>query len=112
MKTLGLVIVLLLFAFPCHAEDITFAWDASPDPVDGYRLYYSKQSGVYEYGPSSPNMLWEGTGLTATVTVTKCGQHYFVATAYCFDDNAVEFESGPSNEESHVVKPHVNNLRK
>ena len=61
------------------------------------------------YGPESPDLIWQGVMTTVTVTLTECGKHYFVVTAF----DACDQESGPSNEIDHVVKPHSpKNLRK
>ena len=92
----------LLMTATALAADVTLTWDANEEPVAGYRIYCSKQSGVYLYGTDSPNKLWEGVQTISTVTVTKCGRHYFVATAF----DACDQESGPSNEVDVVIKPH------
>ena len=106
----SIIVFVLLFAIlssiPCFAADVTLAWDANAEPVDGYRVYCSKQSMGYTFGVDSPDMVWEGTGTTATVSIDACGRHYFVATAFCVDDLMAEHESTPSNEVNAVVKPH------
>lgn len=35
------LLLILLLSAKAYAEDITLAWDPSPDPVTGYRIYYS-----------------------------------------------------------------------
>ena len=36
-----LLFIIILYGSVASAEEVTLAWDASPDPVTGYRIYYS-----------------------------------------------------------------------
>ena len=38
------IVTALLYAADCHAATVTLAWDASPEPVDGYIVFYGEQS--------------------------------------------------------------------
>ena len=69
---------------PRLAQNITMAWDASPDSaVTGYNLYYGTTSGVYA------GKLDVGNVLTTTVNITPRGVlYYFAAAAY--DANGIE----------------------
>lgn len=97
------VVALLLIVVPIvYAGEVSFVWDANEEPVLGYRIYCSKQSGTYTYGPGSPDLIWQGVTTMATVNVDACGRHYFVCTAF----DACDQESGPSNEKDTVIKPH------
>jgi hypothetical protein len=102
MKPL-LVLCLLLIAIPAMAQQqLTFAWDLSPDDsllgAGGYHLYQSKTSGTYAGAPVATAM----PGIsTVTITATALGRHYWVATAF-FEDGT---ESDYSNEVTAVIKP-------
>ena len=69
---------------PRLAQNITMAWDASPDSaVTGYNLYYGTTAGVYA------GKLDVGNVLTTTVNITPRGVlYYFAAAAY--DANGIE----------------------
>ena len=69
---------------PKLAQNITMAWDASPDSaVTGYNLYYGTTAGVYA------GKLDVGNVLTTTVNITPRGVlYYFAAAAY--DANGIE----------------------
>ena len=69
---------------PKLAQNITMAWDASPDSaVTGYNLYYGTTAGVYA------GKLDVGNVLTTTVNITPRGVlYYFAASAY--DANGIE----------------------
>lgn len=78
---------------------LSLAWDASPDPdVQGYRIYYGRESGVYS---NSANV---GNSLKATVTGLEEGVlYYFACVAY----DATGAESVFSNEASGVTSFYV-----
>lgn len=98
-----IVLCLLLLAAPAMAQQqLTFAWDLSPDDsllgAGGYRLYQSKTRGVY----SAPPVATVAAGVsTVTITATALGRHYWVATSFAEDGT----ESAYSNEVSTVIKP-------
>jgi hypothetical protein len=102
MKPL-LALCLLLLAAPAMAQQqITFAWDLSPDDsllgAGGYRLYQSKTSGVY----SAPPVATVAPGVSAvTIPATALGRYYWVVTAFAEDTT----ESDYSNEVTTVIKP-------
>ena len=102
MKPL-LALCLFLLAAPAMAQQITFAWDLSPDDSllgagGGYRLYQSKTSGAY----SAPPVATVLPGIsTVSIAVNALGRHYWVATAFAEDGT----ESDYSNEVSTVIKP-------
>ena len=98
-----IALCLILLAAPAMAQQITFAWDLSPDDsmlgaTGGYRLYQSKTRGVY----SAPPVATVAAGVsTVSITVNALGRHYWVATAFAEDGT----ESDYSNEVSTVIKP-------
>jgi len=82
-------------------EIATFQWDSNTEPdLAGYRIYISDQSGVYNYGPTSPDLLVTvpaGSGIGGVeeiIVAIPDGTYWFVATA--FDTEGLE--SDPSNE--------------
>ena len=99
-----LVICLVLFVPFAFAVDITLEWDASIDApyIDGYRVYKTEVQGEYitvTDNPTENSMIWEGTGLTAAITVPD-GEYrcWFVVTAYN------RLESDYSNEAKYSTK--------
>lgn len=91
MKTfLGLLIGLLL---ACRAEAVTVVatWNASVDPVDGYRLYYGTSMG------SEIAQIDVGPSTTGTVVGLFSGSLYFFHVRAYRLDGAI---SVPSNEVS------------
>ncbi len=87
----------LLAAADCRAGSITLAWNASPEPVTGYTVFYGGQSVLtYPSGAASANA---GKVLQYTVSGLTTGQrYYFAVKAY----NA-SGQSGYSNEVSGIV---------
>src|SRR5687767_256755 len=88
---------LLLVPISAFAGRVTLAWDPSPDPVSGYRVYYG----------TLPNPRLTGTAVTfgnqttATILNLSTGvSYYFVVTAY-----SAGGESVPSNEENGIAGP-------
>lgn len=102
-RLITLCCLLLLLAAPCLAQtQITFAWDLSADdgqlgPGGGYRIYASKQDGVYgsPAGSVAPGIA------TMTIATPGLGRWYFVARAFLADGT----ESDNSNTVSQVLKP-------
>src|SRR6266498_3444359 len=93
---LGTIVILAASGFPAQAgQNVTLAWNASPDTnVVGYILYYGLVGG------SSTNSLDAANQLTATVSNLNPGTvEFFFATAY----NAQRTESLPSNLINYTV---------
>ena len=101
-----IILATLLFIIPIcsFADTLTFQWDevttdVNGDPVvdlQGYKLYVSKESGVY----TTPKAT--STEPKAIITETAIGKYYAVVTAY----NSAG-ESSHSNEISFEVKAKV-----
>ena len=74
---------------------ITLIWDPNLEPdLEGYKLYYGNETGVYPYVIDVGNME------ICTVADLKQGEtYYFAATAY----NAAGLESSYSNEVAYTV---------
>ena len=103
-KSLGCSVIALLFCFvtPCHAMDITLAWDANTEPnLAGYKVYYCSDGSGEPYGGIGAT---EGDSPIDVGNVTEFilhglldGEvHFFALTAY----NDEGLESGYSNEVS------------
>lgn len=73
-----------------HADNVTLAWDASPDPITSYTIFYAEKSVLTN--PSTP---WPaGKLLQCTITGLIAGHtYYFAIKAYYYNN-----ESGFSNE--------------
>jgi len=77
------------------ASDVTFQWDANTEAdLEGYRLYQSNQSGVYNFGPGNEVANIPAGTESVTLNGVLDGTWYWVLTAYDTNEN----ESGPSNE--------------
>ncbi|HYT58842.1 MAG TPA: tandem-95 repeat protein [Haliangiales bacterium] len=93
---LGTIVILAASGFPAQAgQNVTLAWNASPDTnVVGYILYYGLVGG------GATNSLDAANQLTATVSNLNPGTvEFFFATAY----NAQRTESLPSNLINYTV---------
>ncbi len=101
-KCVGCSVIALLFCFvtPCHAMDITLAWDANTEPnLAGYKVYYDTDGSGAPYSGAgaaegdSPIDVGNVTEFTLSDLVD--GEvHFFAVTAY----NNEDLESGYSNE--------------
>ena len=91
--------VLLSFAGPARADDVTLAWNASVSgDVVGYRIFQHPDGESYDYN----NPDWEGPGLTGSVTSPLVDTvYYYVARAFDGAGN----ESVNSNEVTYRTKP-------
>jgi hypothetical protein len=106
MKTfkrgLGCSVVALLFCFvtPCHAMDITLAWDDNTEPnLAGYKVYYDTDGSGAPYSGAGAaegdSPIDVGNVTEFTLSDLLDGKvHYFTVTAY----NDENLESGYSNE--------------
>ena len=101
-KCAGCTVIALLFCFvpPCHAMDITLAWDANTEPnLAGYMIYYDTDSSGEPYDGTEA---MEGESPIDVGNVTEFTLsdlpdgivHFFAVTAY----NDENLESGYSNE--------------
>ncbi|MDL1984267.1 MAG: fibronectin type III domain-containing protein [Deltaproteobacteria bacterium] len=80
--------VLFVISSTVFAAMIQFAWDSSPDPVSGYRVYYGTSSGNY-----TKNM---DVGNVATYTLTGLeDEHTYYIAVTAYNDSG---ESNYSNE--------------
>ncbi|NLI81052.1 MAG: hypothetical protein GX443_05105 [Deltaproteobacteria bacterium] len=81
-------LLLCLFnGHPARAAQVTFAWDPSPSPVAGYKLYYGTTNGSYTNSSDAQANTTHALDLTAPT-------YYVVAKAYDSAGN----ESPPSNQ--------------
>lgn len=88
------VLLLLAFASPVLAGDVTLAWNPNSEPdLAGYKIYYGTASHAY----GTPIVI--GTQTTYTLTGLPAGTYYFAVTAR----NTSGLESGYSNEVSAAV---------
>jgi hypothetical protein len=76
------VALVLLSAADAAARTISLAWNASADPVAGYRVYWSTEPGIYSDDASfdvGNSLVWTGD--------LPGNQHYFVIRSYDADGN-------------------------
>ena len=102
MKSFVLVLLFMLIVVPCMAQSqVNFAWDPHSQAADitGFKLYLSKQSGVYPINPAATFV--GGTLTTGSIPAPASpGKYFFTLTAYM-----PEAESDRSNEIFLVIKP-------
>ncbi len=74
---LGLVffVTALFCAADSQAANVTLAWDQSPDPVTGYKIFYGEQSVLTN--PSTE--IDAGNVLQYTITTLTPGHTYYFA---------------------------------
>lgn len=95
MKSLILPLILLLFALPVLADDLTFAWYKNPEPdVIGYRLKFGSETGVYTRTVNCGDVTSFTAAMDWSVANKEGTERFVVVTAY----NAAGLESPPSNE--------------
>jgi len=87
--------VALLCAADGHAESVTLGWDPSPDPVNGYTVFYGEESVLTNPSAAEP----VGKALTCTIDGLVPGHNYYFAVKAYHDTN----ESGFSNEATYTV---------
>lgn len=112
MKRSALVLIAILIPVLLQAQTVNFAWDPINDAgVTGFKLYQSKQSGVYT---SIAATFTPGTATTGSIPKpTTYGRYYFAMTAFAVDTTVtpnVTVESAFSNEVSLVLKPNPPHL--
>ena len=101
-KCTGFSVIALLFCFvtPCHAMDITLAWDANTEPnLAGYMIYYDTDGSGEPYdgigAMEGDSPIDVGNVTEFTLHDLSDGEvHFFAVTAY----NDEGLESGYSNE--------------
>ena len=94
---LGVVffVTALLWAADCRADNVTLAWDASPDPVTGYTVFYGEESVLTHSSTPKP----VGNVLQCTIADLLPGHTYYFALKASYYNN----ESGFSNEKTVAV---------
>jgi hypothetical protein len=96
-KYLGFVffVTALLYVTDTRAANVTLAWEQSPDPVTGYKIFYGEQSVLTN--PASD--IGVGNVLIYTITNLTAGHtYYFALKAYYYNN-----ESGFSSELTYTV---------
>jgi len=102
MQRLIVIAFLLLITGPALAQDtVSLAWDLIPNEEKlgadgGYKIYQSKQSGVY----SAPAATVPPGTNNVTLTDLPYGRLYWAVTAF-----AIDAESEYSNEVNKVIRP-------
>lgn len=77
--TILLTLLIILLPTATFAADVTLAWDASPDPVDGYILYRSPDPIVDDI---TPEARFTGNVLQFVWSDVPDGLSYFRLKAY------------------------------
>lgn len=85
-----IIAIILLWSVVAQAADVTLAWDASPDPVTGYIIFYGEKSVLTNPSTVKP----VGSVLQSVIVGLVSGRtYYFAIKAYYYNN-----ESGFSNE--------------
>lgn len=108
MKYCFSAILIMCFASMVFAADVNLAWDASTEPVSGYRIYGARHNDAHDF--SAP--VYDGAATTCTVVIPNAAEYKFIARAYIVGDSGAIYESGDSNQVQHAVVVWTNpNLR-
>ena len=96
MKKLILFLAMVIMAMAVSVQADVMRWDASTGDVDGYKIYYGNEAGVYPFHEDVGNVLEVGTpnvdGALAEHFELNPGTWYFIVRAY-----NISGESGDSN---------------
>ena len=96
MKKLILFLTMVIMAMAVSVQADVMRWDASIGDVDGYKIYYGNEAGVYPFHEDVGNVLEVGTpnvdGALAEHFELNPGTWYFIVRAY-----NISGESGDSN---------------
>lgn len=87
---LALISIFFLFAFELQAKDIAFVWNASPDSVSGYKLYYKMGE-----EPSPP---YDGMGISQGDSPILVGDVTSFTVTDLADDQTYQFSLTAYNE--------------
>ena len=97
MKRLIIVLVILLFAVPALAKEVSLTWDPSPtEGVAGYKICYSDISNLIQNQPVPDGVTCVDAGNTTSITINNLADdtpYYIGAVAY----NGVNQDSVLSN---------------
>lgn len=82
--------IILLFVFllntKAYAEDVTLAWDASPDPVTGYRIYYSTNDLLANSTGASTIDVGKDVSQKVIPNLTANTNYYFALKAFYYNN--------------------------
>ena len=96
MEKLILFLTMVIMAMAVSVQADVMRWDASIGDVDGYKIYYGNEAGVYPFHEDVGNVLEVGTpnvdGALAEHFELNPGTWYFIVRAY-----NISGESGDSN---------------
>lgn len=95
MRQIALQFAALLLAGAAQAAEVMLAWDASPDPVTGYTVFYGEQSVLINPATTKP----VGNVLQSAITGLLPGRKYYFALKAVYYNNV----SGFSNEVTYTV---------
>jgi hypothetical protein len=94
-----IIILFLLLCTKAYADNVTLAWDGSPDPVTGYTVFYGEQSVLTN--PSTP-IVTDSLARQLTIKGLTTGKRYYFALKAFYYNNW----SGWSNEVNCLVEGH------
>ncbi len=91
-----LLLIIALFLLPTHvyAKDVSFTWNANPEPLTGYKIYY--KTGIDSGPPYNGLGIYEGDSPIILDNITSCTltelspdqTYHFVLTAFNESDES------------------------
>ena len=103
---LAILLMLLMLAVPCMAQNVNFAWDSHPQAaeLDGFALFQRANADVYDM--LAPVAIFPGGSTTtgSAANPTHVGKYCWVLTARVTISGEM-FESDPSNEVCKKILP-------
>lgn len=96
---MALCLLFFIGASNANAAEATFSWTPNAEPVDGYKIHYGTQPGVYDMvADQGTPAITDGSMIGSVDGLVEGQTYYFAATAY----NQYE-ESGYSPEVAYTI---------
>ena len=95
-----LLLLILLLNTNAHADNTTLAWDPSPDPVTGYRIYYNTSSLLVNSAGALTIDVGKDVSQKVVPNLTANVKYYFALKAFYYNN-----WSGWSNEITWTITP-------
>jgi len=91
MKKIILIFLAIALLIPCvaSAKSVTLAWDASPDPITSYKIFYGEQSVLTN--PSTEIDVGKVLQFTIPNVDFQLGKTYYFALKACYYNNISMF---------------------
>ena len=81
-----LLFIIILYGSVASAEEVTLAWDASPDPVTGYRIYYNTSSLLVNSAGALTIDVGKDVSQKAVPNLAADTNYYFALKAFYYNN--------------------------